>query len=131
MKNLKVELFNYKKSLTIEQEDVSRILEAHLNVYDQLSEMQLVESLKHKLEIYTYDKSVKALLENASTEISENALVYQLRDLFKRVQSLNQGEVFRHPMKVIADIMNEQSEAEMVARILNELAIYDFVPPIK
>lgn len=131
MKNLKVELFNYKKSLAIEQEEVSRILEAHLNVYDQLSEMQIVESLKQKLEIYTYDKSVKALLESTQTEISENALVYELRDLFKRVQSLNQGEVFRHPLKVIGDIMNEQSEAEMVARILNELAVYDFVPPIK
>lgn len=131
MKNLKVELFNYKKSLTIEQEEVSRILEAHLNVYDQLSEMQIVESLKQKLEIYKYDKSVVGLLESAQTEILENSLVYDLRDLFKRVQAMNQGEVYRHPMKVIGDILNEQSEAEMVARILNELAIYDFVPPIK
>ena len=114
MKNLKVELFNYKKSLTIEQEEVSRILEAHLNVYDQLSEMQIVESLKQKLEIYKYDKSVVGLLESAQTEISENSLVYDLRDLYKRVQSLNQGEVFRHPMKVICDILNEQSEAEIV-----------------
>lgn len=131
MKNLKVELFNYKKSLTLEQEDISRILEAHLNVYDQLSEVQLVDSLKQKLEIYTYDKSVKGLLEQVAAEVSENSLVYELRDLFKRVQSMNQGEVYRHPMKVINDIMNEQSESEMVARILNELSIYDFVPPIK
>lgn len=131
MKNLKVELFNFKKSLTIEQEEVSRILEAHLNVYDQLSEIQIVESLKQKLEIYRYDKAVTSLLENTQAEISENSLVYDLRDLYKRVQSINQGEVYRHPMKVIADIMNEQSEPEMIARILNELAIYDFVPPIK
>ena len=70
MKNLKVELFNYKKSLTLEQEDISRILEAHLNVYDQLSEVQIVESLKQKLEIYTYDKSVKGLLESVSAELA-------------------------------------------------------------
>ncbi len=131
MKNLKVELFNYKKSLTLEQEDISRILEAHLNVYDQLSEVQIADSLKQKLEIYTYDKSVKGLLESVSAELAENSLSYDLRDLYKKVLSLNQGEVYRHPLTVISDIISEQSEAEMMARILNELAIYDFVMPIK
>jgi hypothetical protein len=132
MRNLKLELFNYKKTLNLDQEDIMKIIEAHLNVYDQTSEKQVVRSLNEKLDIYKYDDTVNTLLENVNAEINENDLTYALRDLYMQVEKADQGGmIYRHPMKVILDILNEGSDQEKTARILNELALYDFVPPIK
>lgn len=132
MKNIKLELFNFKKSLNMDQEDIYRIVDTHINIYDQISETQIVESLNQKLDIYRYDTSVDGLLENLNSEILDNDLSYALRDLYKKVERMDEGGmIYRHPMKVIMDIINEVNDSERTARILNELALYDFVLPIK
>jgi hypothetical protein len=48
MNNLKLEIFNFKQTLTLDQEDVSRILENALINYDKYSEKELVISLNEK-----------------------------------------------------------------------------------
>jgi len=132
MKNIKLELFNFKKSLNMDQEDIYRIVDSHLNIYDKVSEKQLYESLSTKLDIYKYDSGVKKLLENIETELKENNLLYALKDLYKKVEKLDEGGmVYRHPMKVIMDIINESDDKDRTVKILNELSLYDFVPPIK
>lgn len=132
MKNMKLELFNFKKTLNMDQEDIYRIVDAHINISDQVSEKNLFESLNQKLDIYKYDSSVKGLLEGLSNELQEHDLVYVLRDLFKQVEKMDEGGmIYRQPMKVIMDIINEADDTERKARILNELALYDFVLPIK
>ncbi len=42
MKNLKLELFNFKKSLSYEQSDVEYVIEGHINYSNELSEKQII-----------------------------------------------------------------------------------------
>ena len=49
MKNLKLELFNFKKNLTLDQEEVSGIVEGHMNACNNLSEKSIVLSLNERL----------------------------------------------------------------------------------
>ena len=49
MKNLKLELFNFKKNLTFEQSDVAYVIEGHLNGYTEFAEKQMVQSLNERL----------------------------------------------------------------------------------
>ena len=52
MKNIKLELFNFRKSLSLDQEDVSYIIESLLNSYNNLSEKQIVKALTERLKTY-------------------------------------------------------------------------------
>ena len=56
MKNLKLELYNFKKSLTFDQSDVAYVIEGHMNSMNDYSEKQIVLSLNEKLKSFTYDK---------------------------------------------------------------------------
>lgn len=131
MNNLKLEIFNFKQTLTLDQEDVSRILENALINYDKYSEKELVISLNEKLEIYGYDKAVKGLLESLNLDMSNNSLTYDLKDLYKRIDRKNYGELYRHPLTVILTTINESDNDARMIRILNELAIYDWIPEVK
>jgi len=131
MDNLKLKLFNFKQTLTLDQEDVSRILESYITAFDRLSEKEIVKGLNERLEIYTYDKDVKGLLENLNLEIASNPLVFDLKDLYKQLDRKNHGELYRHPLTVILTTINEGDNDARMIRILNELAIYDWIPEVK
>ena len=68
MKDLKLELFNFKKNLSYDQNDVFNIVESHLNACNVASEKQIILSLNEKLKTYTYDSDVKGLLESLNNE---------------------------------------------------------------
>ena len=70
MKNLKLELYNFKKSLTFDQSDVAYVIEGHMNSMNDYSEKQIVLSLNEKLKSFTYDKEVKSLLENLNDDLN-------------------------------------------------------------
>jgi len=133
MKNLKLELFSFKKKLNIDQEEISRIVEAHLdnNVTNNHSEKEIVKSLNEKLNIYTYDKDVKSLLENLNADLDTHQLMYELKHLYKVVESKNLGMIYRQPLNVILQTINLESDSDRMSKILNELAVYDWVPEIK
>lgn len=132
MKNLRLELFNTKKNMTIEQEDIASILESHISVCEQLSEKEIIKSLNVRLNDYTYDSSVKALLESLNMDLMSHEVLYTLKDLYKLVERRNAGgTVYRQPLNVLLEIINMNSEEDRMGRILNELAIYDWVPEIK
>jgi hypothetical protein len=82
MKNLKLELFNFKKSLSFEQSDVEYVIEGHLNSTNELSEKQLILSLNERLKPFTYDKQVKAFLESLNDDIKNYELLYELKNLY-------------------------------------------------
>ena len=44
MKNLRLEIFNAKKNMTIEQEDIVQILESYVHVCDKFSEKEIIKS---------------------------------------------------------------------------------------
>jgi hypothetical protein len=131
MKDLKLELFNFRKNLSIDQDEVSFIIESHINAFKDLSEKTIIKSLNEKLKIYTFDKSVKSFLESLNSELNQYQLVYELKDLYNVLNSKNQGELYRQPINVLLQTINLESDQDKMSKILNELAIYDWVPEIK
>lgn len=131
MKNLKLELFNFKKDLSFEQEEISVIIEGHLNATNQYSEKTIITSLNEKLKPYTYDKSVKSLLEDLNNDMAQFELLYELKNLYGVLNTKNQGELYRQPINVLLQTINLETDQDRMSKILNELAVYDWVPEIK
>lgn len=131
MKNLKLELFNFKKNLTFEEEEISSIIEGHMNFCESLSEKQIIKSLNESLKPYTYDSSVKRLLENLNDDVKNYELLYELKNLYNVINRQNQGEIYRQPLNVLIQTINLENDQDRMDKILNELSIYDWVPEIK
>lgn len=131
MKNLKLEIFNFKQKLGYEQSDIASVTESILNEYDNYSEKEIRKTLNERLLKYTYDTEVKNLLEKVDQEIETYSLVYELKDLYKQVERQNQGMIYRQPLNVILEIINQPSDDSRMESILNELKIYEWVPQIK
>ena len=133
MLNLKLELFNYKKTLDYEtQSDVSAIVQEAFNLCEQISEKRVVKYLNEKLKIYNYDKSVVGLLETLSNDLNSNILVYNLKDLYKLVELKNQGgDMYRPALVTILEIINTEEESDKMNKILNELSIHEWIPEVK
>ena len=131
MKNLKLELFNFKKSLSIDQFDVSYIIEGHISSVNDFSEKQIISSLNEKLKPFTYDTEVNNLLESLNDDLSNYQLLYELKHLYNVLNSQNQGELYRQPINVLLQTINLETDQDRMGKILNELAIYDWVPEIK
>ena len=131
MKNLKLELFNFVRSLNLDQEEISTIVNSHMNALGRVSEKQVVSSLNESLKIHTYDKSVRNLLESLNDDVANHSLIYELKHLYNVLNSKNQGELYRQPINVVLEVINMESDQDRLGKIVNELAIYDWVPEIK
>lgn len=131
MKNIKLELFNFRKNLNVDQEEVSRIVEGHMNAAGEFSEKQIILSLNERLKSYTFDKEVKSLLESLNGDMQEYQLIYELKHLYNVLNSQNQGELYRQPINVLLQTINLESDQDRMDKVLNELAVYDWVPEIK
>ena len=131
MKNLKLELFNFKKELSLEQEEITVIVEGHMNACNESSEKAVIISLNERLKPYTYDKSVKSLLESLNDDIKSNELLYELKNLYNVLNTQNGGELYRQPINVLLQTINLESEQDRMSKVLNELSVYDWVPEIK
>jgi len=131
MKNLKLELFNFKNRLTFDQTDISSLVEGFIINYDNMSEKEIVKGVNEKLLKYTYDTDVKMFLEGLDSEMKSYPLVYELKDLYKRVERENQGMLYRQPLQTILEIINKDNDDSRMESILNELRMYDWVPEIK
>ena len=131
MKNLKLELFNFRKNLSLDQEEISTIVEGHMNACNEHSEKSIINSLNEKLKVYTYDKTVKSLLESLNDDMSNHELLYELKSLYNVLNSKNQGELYRQPNNVLLQTIHLDNEEDRMSKVLNELSIYDWVPEIK
>jgi hypothetical protein len=131
MKNLKLELFNFKKNLSLDQEEISTIVEGHMNACNDASEKAIVNSLNERLKPYTYDKSVKSLLEGLNDDMKNFELLYELKNLYSVLNSKNSGELYRQPINVLLQTINLETDQDRMSKVLNELAVYDWVPEIK
>jgi len=131
MKNLKLKIFDFKQKLNYDQNDISAVVEKLLTEYDNYSEKEINKLLNERLFKYTYDTEVKRLLESVETEIESNSLVYDLKDLYKKVERQNQGMIYRQPLNTILEIINSPDDDARMESILNELKIYEWVPQIK
>ena len=102
-----------------------------MNSCVQYSEKTIIKSLNEKLKPYTYDKEVKSLLEGLNTDMEQYELLYELKNLYSVLNSQNQGEFYRQPINVVLETINMENDQERMGKILNELALYDWVPEIK
>ena len=131
MKNLKLELFNFKKELSLDQDEIYRIVEGHMEVCNEESEKSIINSLNERLKPYTYDGDVKSLLEDLNDDMENNELLYELKNLYNVLDKKNQGNLYRQPINVLLETINLDNDQNRLSKILNELAIYDWVPEIK
>ena len=129
--NLKLNIFNFKNELTIDQLDESKIIQKHLEAYENMSEKEVVKSLTESLTPFTYHPNVKMFLENVKQEIEAKPLVYGLKDLYKKVERANLGVLYRPALNTLLNIINRDNEDTMMEGVLNELSIYDWIPEIK
>jgi len=131
MKNLKLELFNFKKNLSLDQEEISVIVEGHMNACSGNSEKVIISSLNERLKPYTYDKSVRSLLEGLNDDMKNFELLYELKNLYNVLNTKNGGELYRQRINVLLQTINLESDQDRMYKVLNELAVYDWVPEIK
>lgn len=131
MKNWKFDLFNFKQNLTLDQMPIASVVEGHLRNFDKYSEMSLTESLRYSLKSYEYDNDVKKLIESFDEEISSQPLLYELKDLYKRIENKNQGILHRDILETVLNIINEDDDNSRMNKILNELVLYDWENDVK
>ena len=131
MKNLKLELFNFKKNLSLEQDEISVIIEGHMNACNEASEKSIILSLNERLKTFTYDKDIKTLLESLNDDMKNYELLYELKNLYNVLNTKNQGELYRQPINVLLQTINLESDQDRMSKVLNELSVYDWVPEIK
>lgn len=131
MKSLKLELFNFKSKLTIDQFDIAKIIHLHLEQCDNLSELEMNESLKQNLNSFRYDSDVKAFLESIQEEVESMPLLMELKDLYKKVERKNLGMLYRPALVQLLEIINKGDDDSRMESVLNELSIYDYIPEIK
>ena len=131
MKNLKYDLFNFKKDLPMEDYELNKIVERYINNYDQFSEKELVNSLRETLTSFSWDVKVKSLVESLEDEIKSEPLNYNLKDLYKKIERKNYGQLYRPALNSILNIININDNDSKMSSILNELVIHDWIPEVK
>lgn len=131
MKNLKYDLFNFKRELPIEDYELNVIVERFINNYDNYSEKELIVSLKEKLSGYAWDTKVKRLVESLEDEIKSEPLNYNLKDLYKKIERKNYGQLYRPALNSILNIINIQDNDSKMTSIMNELVIHDWINEVK
>jgi len=131
MKNLKYDLFNFKRELPIEEYELNVIVERYINSYDNFSEKEIVNSLKETLTPLSWDTKVKRLVEGLEEEIKSDPLNYNLKDLYKKIERKNYGQMYRPALNSILSIINQQDNDTKMTSILNELVIHDWIPEVK
>jgi hypothetical protein len=131
MKNLKYDLFNFKKDLPIEEHELSIIAERYIRDYDKFSEKELVSSLKESLSPLMWDNKVVKLVESFEDEIKSEPLNYNLKDLYKKIERKNYGQMYRPALSSILNIINLEDTDTKMSSIVNELVIHDWIPEVK
>ena len=131
MKNLKYDLFNFKKELPIEDYELNIIVERFISNYDKYSEKELVSSVKETLTPFAWDSKVKRLVEGLEAEIKSEPLNYNLKDLYKKIERKNYGQMYRPALNSILNIINMNDNDTKMSSIVNELVIHDWIPEVK
>jgi len=131
MKNLKYDLFNFKRELPIEDYELNVIMERFINNYDRYSEKELVSSVKETLSPFSWDVKVKRLVEGLEEEIKSEPLNYNLKDLYKKIERKNYGQMYRPALNSILNIINMNDNDNKMSSIVNELVIHDWIPEVK
>jgi len=131
MKNIKYDLFNFKRNLNLDESELNRVVEFYIDNFDNYSEKELIKSLNEKLLPHSWDNKVKNLMESMEEELKAEPLNYNLKDLYKKIERKNYGQMYRPALNSILNIINLTDNDSKMESILNELVIHDWIPEVK
>jgi hypothetical protein len=129
--NLKLKLFNFNKGLTIDQSDISVIVESHIKNTDVFSEKEILNSLDKELKMFEYFDNIENLLNDMKAQISTDQMYYDLKDLYYKLERSNHSAIYGQPIYVLLDCINTTDKTNRYEKVITELALYDWVPEIK
>ena len=131
MESLKLKLFEFRKELNEEQLDIANIISEHMNICENYSEKEMLSNLNRTLESYTYYDNVKSLLESIDAELSENPLLYDLKDLYAKIKRKGDTFLYENVLNDIMHIITETNDVNRKMKIVNGLADYEWIPEVK
>lgn len=134
MLNLKSELFNFRRNLEMDTDtDILNIVESHYNNVDIESDLRIINSLNDRLSPYRYNESISNLLDTLKGDVKTYELTYNLKDLYKVIETKNQGGVMYRPaLNTILNIINTDSNDDKMNKIVNELSsMHSWIPEVK
>lgn len=131
MSILKHKLFELNKGLTEDQQDIAIIVNEHMVATNHYSDLEVNDSLQKKLNDYKFYENIGTFLSDVENTINSDKIVYQLRDLYKKLERQDNGNMYQYTLNTIMEIANEGNEQTRMGRIINELSIHDWIPEIK
>lgn len=131
MKSLKLELFEYRKSLNIDQTEVIDIVSEHMDLCDKYSEREIYGSLSGLLDKYKFYESVNTFLNDIDSALSEQPLLYNLKDLYAKVARKEYTFLYENALHSIIECINQNTDEDRKIRILNDLKLYEWIPEVK
>jgi hypothetical protein len=131
MKSIKLNLFEYRKTLTPEQSDVVAIISEHIDLCDRYSETEIYNNLEATLESYKYYENVSKFLENLETELNTDPILYSLKDLYAKINRKGDTFLYEPALKTIIECINEENTEARSMRIINDLKMYEWISEIR
>ena len=131
MKSLKLELFEYRKKLTVEQSDIVTIVSEHMDLCDKYSEKEIFGSLSNLLTTYKFYENVSSFLSDVDTELSAQPLLYNLKDLYAKIKRKENQFLYENTLHSIIECINQMTDDDRKIKILNDLKLYEWIPEVK
>lgn len=131
MSILKTKLFELNKGLTEDQQDIALIVAEHIAATDKYSDLEVGFSIKKNLDNFRFYENVNAFLSEVDGALSSDKLVHQLRDLYKKLERQDNGNLYQYTLKTLLEIANESDDQTRMGRIVNELVVHDWIPEVK
>lgn len=125
MKSLKLNLFEFRKELNIEQAEIANIVSEHIELTDKFSEKEVFSSLNKTLETYKFYDNVKLFLENTDNEMSENPVFYTLKDLYSKIARKEYRFLYENALTTLLECINVKNNEDRKIKILNDLKLYE------
>jgi len=131
MKSLKLKLLEYRIGLKDEQSEVDAIVSEHINLCDSYSEHEIFNSLSSTLNQYSFYDSVPVLLESIDSELKNNTLLYNLKDLYAKINRMPNGFLYESALTTLIECINVTNDEDRKIKILNDLKMYEWIFEVK
>jgi hypothetical protein len=129
--NLKLKLFEFRNGLKADQYEVHDIVSAHFNACENFSEKEIMESLSNRLSAYAFYPAVNSFLESTNEELSQDDLLFTLKDVYAKLVRENEGNFLKMPLDALMEAINAENNKVRLEKVLSEVSRYDWVPQIK
>lgn len=131
MKSLKLQLFEFRKELSVEQTDVMNIITEHIELCQDYSEKEITNSLNKCLESFGYYDNVKSLLGTLDKEINENSLYFTLKDLYAKVARKENRFLYEEALHTILNCINQPTDEDRKIKVVENLGMYEWISEVQ